>query len=201
MKKQIFTFVLCVSCLMACSQTYQENILNYRKKFISELLADPKKPISPADVRFIKYYEPDSNYRVTAIFEETPGMQPFMIPTHSGKQKPFVQCGLLKFTIHDTDITLHCYQMLNLTTGQPANEELFVPFNDLTNYVTTYAGGRYIDLTPKDFDGHKCFLDFNKCYNPYCAYGGAFSCPIPPEENRLHVAIMAGEKMFAKNME
>jgi hypothetical protein len=66
----------------------------------------------------------------------------------------------------------------------------------MTNYETTYGGGRYIDLSLKDIKEGKITLDFNKCYNPYCAYSDGFSCPIPPSENYLSTEIRAGEKVF-----
>ena len=72
---------------------------------------------------------------------------------------------------------------------------LFVPITDLTNGEETYGGGRYIDL--RGPLGKVVELDFNKAYNPYCAYGGKYSCPIPPIENHLGLRIEAGVKAFA----
>jgi uncharacterized protein (DUF1684 family) len=77
-------------------------------------------------------------------------------------------------------------------------DHLFIPFTDGTTYTETYGGGRYIDLSVNDIKNGKIELDFNKCYNPYCAYAGGFNCPIPPVENRLPVAIKAGEKLYGK---
>jgi len=191
-------FLALVVC--ANAQTYTDSINQYRQQYVRELVHDPKQPVKPADVRFLRFYKPDSTYRVVATYEETPGREPFLVPTHSGKEKPFQQCGVLTFTLHDTDLTLHVYRLLNMVNGKPLGDEYFVPFSDLTNYETTYAGGRYIDLRSTDFDGNKVVLDFNKCYNPYCAYGDGFSCPIPPRENFLHIEVRAGDRMFAKLM-
>ena len=77
-------------------------------------------------------------------------------------------------------------------------DHLFIPFNDLTNYEETYGGGRYIDLSLNDIKDGKVVLDFNKCHNPYCAYSDGYNCPIPPEANRLKVAVKAGEMNFGK---
>ena len=71
---------------------------------------------------------------------------------------------------------------------------LFLPFTDLTNGDTTYGGGRYIDMRIPE--KNTIILDFNQSYNPYCAYGGNYSCPIPPAENNLDIAITAGVKKF-----
>ncbi len=72
---------------------------------------------------------------------------------------------------------------------------LFVPFRDATSGVETYTAGRYIDLRENTSGFYD--LDFNRAYNPSCAYGQDFSCPIPPEENRLAVPIRAGERKYA----
>jgi uncharacterized protein (DUF1684 family) len=70
---------------------------------------------------------------------------------------------------------------------------LFVPFGDLTNGAETYKGGRYLDLdrTPTGLYD----LDFNRAYHPYCVYDPSYVCPVPPRENRLTVAIRAGERL------
>ncbi len=78
-------------------------------------------------------------------------------------------------------------------------DELFIPFTDLTSGESSYGGGRYIDINVNDIVGGSFELDFNKAYNPYCAYvTGKYNCPIPPKENNLSVAIQAGEKIFGK---
>lgn len=65
-----------------------------------------------------------------------------------------------------------------------------MPFTDLTSGEESYGGGRYLDLDGPL--GEEVELDLNRAYNPYCAYGGAYSCPIPPPENHLEVAVRAG---------
>ncbi|MFV9484298.1 DUF1684 domain-containing protein, partial [Christiangramia sp. ASW11-125] len=74
---------------------------------------------------------------------------------------------------------------------------LFLPFTDETNGISTYDGGRYLDFSiPEE---KRVTIDFNRAYNPYCAYSGRYSCPIPPKENHLETAIPAGVKKFTKN--
>jgi hypothetical protein len=82
-----------------------------------------------------------------------------------------------------------------MTTVEYA-EHLFLPFNDATNGTTTYGGGRYLDLEIPKEGSKKIRIDFNKAYNPYCAYNHTFSCPIPPSENNLPIAIPVGVKAF-----
>lgn len=196
----LLSALLLVSSISANAQQYNESILQFRKQYIKDLLDEPRKPILPTDTRYIEFYPPDEHYKFIADFNPSPGSKPFLIATHSGKQKPYKEYGTLTFLLHDSIEALHVYQNLDLVNGKNHNEELFIPFNDETNYTTTFAGGRYIDLTISDIQNNKVILDFNKCYNPYCAYGEGFSCPIPPSDNHLYIAIQAGEKMYSKHL-
>ncbi|HEX6333812.1 MAG TPA: DUF1684 domain-containing protein, partial [Flavisolibacter sp.] len=87
------------------------------------------------------------------------------------------------------------YQSQNLLNTEYRNH-LFLPFTDATTGKTTYEVGRYIDLQITDIREGWVTIDFNKAYNPYCAYTSGYNCPIPPAENRLPVAIEAGEKSY-----
>jgi hypothetical protein len=73
---------------------------------------------------------------------------------------------------------------------------LFIPFRDATSGSETYAAGRYLELTENTTGIYD--LDFNRAYNPYCAYREDYSCPLPPAENTLTVAIRAGEKTHGR---
>jgi len=192
-------FVLALSGRVG-AQDYKQTILEYRKQYIKDLMAEPRLGFKPGDERYFKFFEPDEHYCVWATFTPTPGKSPFKIATHSGKEQPFKEFGYLEFKIGDTPLVLHVYQSVDMMTGMPRNDDLFIPFCDYTNYETTYGGGRYIDLKIYDIKNGRILLDFNKCYNPYCAYGGVFSCPIPPDENRLNIEIRAGDKMYEKFM-
>jgi hypothetical protein len=84
------------------------------------------------------------------------------------------------------------YQNLGLLKNPEYEDYLFLPFNDYTNGNETYGGGRYLDVRiPK---GNTMVLDFNKAYNPYCAYTYGYSCPVPPRGNSLETEINAGIK-------
>jgi len=69
---------------------------------------------------------------------------------------------------------------------------VFVPFVDGTSGKETYPAGRYLDIPPTTTGLYE--IDFNKAYNPYCAYNATYECPYPPPSNRLKVEIRAGEK-------
>ena len=100
--------------------------------------------------------------------------------------------GIASFELNGNGYQLNIYQSHRLRETDEYKNYLFLPFNDLTNGDETYGGGRFIDLEIPDNDS--IIIDFNKAYNPYCAYNPKYSCPIPPEENDLDVHISAGIK-------
>jgi len=196
--KLVYTILLCTVPALLRAQSYADSMSAYRDNYIKELLAEPRHPINTTQVKDISFFPPDRSYAVWATFKRTAGATPFMIPTHSGKQKPFKEYGILTFTLGGAQHTLHAYQQVDMMNVNAEKDYLFIPFNDMTNYESTYGGGRYIDILLKEVSGDRVLLDFNKCYNPYCAYADGFSCPIPPSENRLPVEVRAGEKAFPR---
>ncbi len=108
----------------------------------------------------------------------------------ANKDRDYVKYGELHFTIKGEKCKLNVYQSLKLIQDEKYKNFLFLPFTDLTSNVTSYGGGRYIDLLIPA--GKKLTLDFNQAYNPYCAYAVGYSCPIPPKENFLELKVEAG---------
>jgi uncharacterized protein (DUF1684 family) len=100
--------------------------------------------------------------------------------------------------LEGSEYQLAIYKNLRTTRMPMFRDFLFLPFQDDTNGESTYGGGRYIDLKVGDIEDGKLTIDFNKAYNPYCAYGDGWNCPIPPVENILEVEIAAGEKNYKK---
>lgn len=67
-------------------------------------------------------------------------------------------------------------------------------WKDGTSGKTTYGGGRYLEFSTSDVKSQQLVVDFNKAFNPYCAYNPGYACPLPPAENTLEESITAGEK-------
>ena len=110
--------------------------------------------------------------------------------TSTGEARPFIPYGTFRFDAGGRGHTLTVFKPV----GEDATPgHLFLPFTDQSSGRTTYGGGRYLDLTE---DATGIFtLDFNLAYHPYCVYNPLYSCPVPPAENRLGVAITAGERL------
>src|SRR5690606_27284891 len=92
--------------------------------------------------------------------------------------------------------TLPVYENVSLFQNAIQSSYLFLPFLDNTSGESTYESGRYIDIRRQDFVHGKVTIDFNKAYNPYCAYSSGYRCPQPPKENFLDIAIEAGERKY-----
>ena len=132
----------------------------------------------------IPHFPVDLSWRVTATFE--PFIQPRMInvPNIIGTIEESPVPGLLKFQIGEQELTL--YPM-----GDP--DHLFLVFGDETSALETYGGGRFLGVEPAGEEG-KYIIDFNRAYNPPCAFTVFATCPLPPKENILPIRITAGEK-------
>ncbi len=129
-------------------------------------------------------------YRVVAKITRYEKEPFFEMPTSGPKTPEYRKYGLLQFEIAGKAYELTIFQNLSSMRSPIYRDYLFLPFTDLTNGENTYGGGRYIDIRiPK---GDTMIIDFNQAYNPYCAYTTGYSCPIPPEENYLDLAVEAG---------
>jgi len=193
--KYLFSALLLLPCFSSFAQTYADSIQQHRQHYKEEFITEERSPIHGNDTAYLRFFAPDETYRITGKFELTPQAEAFDMPTHSGKTKKFRQYGLVTFFVHDTECSLQVFQNLGLLKDPKYADHLFIPFTDGTTYTETYGGGRYLDLSIKDINNGKLVIDFNKCYNPYCAYAEGYNCPIPPVENRLPVGIRAGNAL------
>jgi hypothetical protein len=134
----------------------------------------------------VESYPLDSRWRVAAQFTAFEQPKRVRVPDVRGGFMDFTAVGELTFRLDDEDLRL-------TALGEPDSPEFFVMFKDPTNRSTTYSGYRM--LAPKVVaSGEWTVLDFNFAMNPPCAYSRYTTCPLPPPENRLPVAVEAGLK-------
>jgi hypothetical protein len=131
-------------------------------------------------------YEIDPAWRFEARFDPYDPPRLVEVPTITGDTLHEECSGALVFRHRGRD-----YRLDVLEEG----DELFVIFGDQTNGTETYGGGRYIYTARPGADGH-VVLDFNKAYNPPCVFTPYATCPFPPAQNRLRLAVTAGERAF-----
>jgi uncharacterized protein (DUF1684 family) len=133
----------------------------------------------------LRYFDEDPAYRFEVTLERDPERAVEPIETSDGSTNELVRAGRVRFRVGEEEATL---------VGYEQGDELFIPFRDRTSGSETYGAGRYVEAEP--LGAGRYLLDFNRAYNPYCAYNESWSCPLPPRENWLSVAIRAGELTF-----
>jgi len=180
------------------SRQYAKTIAKHRKEYQKDFLMNPRSPLKKADLKHQRFYAPDERYRVEAAVQVLEGETPFDMATYAGTTKPYIRYATLTFEIEGKPLQLSIYRSLQLVKMPQYQDYLFLPFKDETNDEVSYGGGRYMDFKTTDIQNGKLILDFNKAYNPYCAFSDGYQCPVPPSENHLEIAIEAGERMFAK---
>lgn len=183
----IFIAILIVSDLADNPSSYILKIKQEREQKNLQFKNDPESPIKKEDkVNFsgLKYFPPNEAYLVSATLIPETNPDTFLLMTSTGTDYQVTRAGKLSFTLQGQALELTAFLYL-----EPGKSEYFVPFRDLTSNVSTYGGGRYMDIPAVE----PLMIDFNEAYNPYCAYNETFVCPLPPKENKLNVEILAGE--------
>lgn len=138
------------------------------------------------------FYPVNLNFSVKAVLKRTPAEKIFEMKTTTERKPKYVKYGEITFKIKKKKYKLNVYQSMDLLNKPEYKDYLFLPFKDLTSGNETYGGGRFIDLDIPS--GNTLIIDFNKAFNPYCAYNHTYSCPVPPPENFLKIKIEAGVK-------
>jgi hypothetical protein len=201
--KKLFVFAYCVVSLFATAQEpsdYIAAITTYQEELNAEFRNPDESPLEPKDLKTftaLEFFPIDEKYRVTAKVILTKERKPFNMPTTIPRENIHWKYADLVFTLDGVEYTLEVYQGKDLMKTPGYEDYLFLPFLDDTNSEGSYGGGRYIDVRIPT--GDTLEIDFNKAYNPYCAYSARFSCPLVPRVNRLNTRIEAGVKDWGKH--
>ncbi|AZQ65306.1 DUF1684 domain-containing protein [Flammeovirga pectinis] len=175
------------------AQTYIEEIKSYQEELNTEYKDKDESPLSRKDRLKFKahtFFNIDETYKVEAEFERINDAIPFKMETSSTSKPTYEKYGKITFTLKGKEYQLYVYQSHRLRKMEQYKDYLFLPFTDKTNSKTTYGAGRYIEISIPE--GNTMIIDFNKAYNPYCAYAEGYACPIPPPENYLDTEVEAG---------
>jgi len=170
-------------------------LMQARRERDQAFKSNPGSPIPVRDrPRFkgLDYYPINPSLRFRVQLNRYPTPKRIRLVTNTGEIREGLRYGYFEFQVEGRDCTLQVYRLED--SDNPGRPYLFIPFRDATSGNETYGAGRYLDLQENTTGMYD--LDFNRAYNPFCAYGEGFSCPIPPEENRLAVSIRAGEKKY-----
>jgi hypothetical protein len=192
-------FVLLTTSIVSCSPStaerpWADQIAFDRAEKDRSFRERPESPLLPeqkGSFAGLSYFSIDESYRVPASLAVAPEDARAIVkmPTSTGQMRDMVRVGRLAFTLKEQALQLSAF----IEAGESRVDRLFLPFSDLTTGRETYAGGRYLDLTRSPSGVYD--LDFNRAYHPYCFYNATYDCPYPPPENRLPVAVRAGERL------
>jgi uncharacterized protein len=177
---------------MAKSSAWARELESERLAKDEFMARHPESPFIAGRVPFhpLRYFPPDAAFRVTARLSRVPVPQEAFLRTNRDGQAVMRYLGDLRFRAGGKALSLRLYH-----AGEGVGTSVFVPFRDLTSGRDSYGPGRYLTLEMNESDEYD--LDFNRAFNPYCAYTDDYECGFPPAENDLPVAIRAGEKAWA----
>jgi uncharacterized protein (DUF1684 family) len=176
----------------AIKTTTESRLTAFRRRKDEFFADDPHSPLTPDQKTVFERLEyfPENPALALELPLDTSGEgigERLRIGTTDGQAKEFERAGRIHFTADDQPVTLTVFREIG-------RGRYYVPFRDGTAGHECYAVGRYLD--PRARPDGTIVADFNYAYNPYCAYGDGWSCPIPPRENIVAVRIEAGEKEF-----
>jgi len=140
----------------------------------------------------LKWFPPNEAYRTAARFEPYAAAKTVKVPNILGDLETYTAPGVVSFTLNGQQHKLEAFE-----TGSGDRKRFFFVFRDLTSGKETYPSARflYADLPANG----QTILDFNKAYNPPCAFNPYTTCPLPTEQNRMRVRVEAGELDYHKS--
>lgn len=172
----------------ALPDDYAKTVLALRQAKDEALKTEKDSPIEDkTKFKGLHYFEVNPVYKVVATLDKLTSGQSIKIAMTGGETEEYEAFANLKFEIDGKKCALKVFKT--------PEGNLFLPFRDLTSNKETYGAGRYLDLKMEDIKNQSIEIDFNLSYQPYCAYNPSFTCPVPPAENFLNVALKVGEKM------
>jgi len=194
------TLILFVSCKDSRTddpemKKYIEELIKERKEKDYSLQFDINSPFNrDTTVTFkpLNYYEPNLDFIFKSKLFINEVQDTITILGTKGEKRPSILIGYLGLNYHDKVYKVNVYKSFSRT----GEEYYSIWFTDKTTGNTTYGVGRYLDFELNDNSDFVYTIDFNKAYNPYCAYSALFTCPIPREEDYIDLEIEAGEKNF-----
>lgn len=169
----------------------QNEVSNFRAEKNNFFRNHPQSPLHYRDQQQfsgLNYFPYDESFVYELDLQEYEQKEVVTMQTSDNQFRDYYQFGYFEFERDGDTHKLQVYQDLS----NP--DYYFLPFMDATTGKETYGAGRYLEI--EDLQNGKFRVDFNKAYNPFCAYNENYSCPIPPRDNEVVVAIAAGEKNF-----
>ncbi|WP_370090101.1 DUF1684 domain-containing protein [Ekhidna sp.] len=172
------------------NEAYTQEINDYWKERHNFFRTSQASPFVQKKVEYkeVEFFEPDADYKVNAKLNRFTKRETLTLGNSDGTTTTYLKFANVSFKINGQQCSLLILKALGF------GNQYLLAFGDATSGEITYGGGRYLDVVIGKSD--QVTLDFNKAYNPYCAYFDDFTCPLPPPDNLLEIAIEAGEKNY-----
>lgn len=194
----LFISIFFINCT-AQNSSYEKEIKEFQYELNTSYANTSTSPLTAEDLKTFKtldFFNINEKFKIKATLKLTPNEPIFEMQTTTDRTPLYRKYAIAYFSIDGKNFELSLYQNQEHLTSMEYGNLLFLPFNDASNGKTSYGGGRYIDVEIPEEGNSSIVIDFNKAYNPYCAYNHKYSCPIPPKENSLDISIDAGVKAF-----
>ena len=195
--------IVAMMVLVSCSSRGKKEIkgsTDFQRLMNAQFKDATTSPLTKKGLRKFKgldFFPVDNKYKVKAILVKTPNASTLKFPTTTDRIAVYKKYGEVLFTIDGKSYQLTIYK--DKYPSSKYENSLFLPFLDDTNGKTSYEGGRFIDVfTTDELEDGTIVIDFNKAYNPYCAYNTKYSCPLTPRENYIDIEIKAGVMAYRK---
>lgn len=190
--------IVCLSLfpIFLAAQSYKKSIRKFQKELNQSFGNPEKSPLMKdkiQDFEGLPFFSVNEKYRVTAKFEKLPPELLVSLKTSDKRLRDYERFAIATFELEGKQFQLTLFKSTAKVITPGYENSLFLPFTDQSNGKETYGGGRYMDIEIPL--GDTIVIDFNKAYNPYCAYSDRYSCPIPPQENDLQISILSGVKI------
>ncbi len=200
--KKIILLILVVILFQGCSkkpeitQDYIVKVMNGRAEKDAYMKNDPDSPFNrDSTVVFepLKYFDFSKDFVFYSKLYESENKETVTIYGTKGEERKVIRFGYVIIDYKDMEYKVNVYK----STSRSGAEYFSIWFTDQTTGKETYRVGRYLDFEYVNDKDHMYTIDFNLAYNPYCAYSSEYSCAIPSKEDRVDIAVTAGEKIFS----
>lgn len=181
---------LSVTLVAACRAPLPATEVSWRaerEQAVRRALPEEKREAF-AGLAFFPY---DPAYRFRAMLEPIAPPEPLTLTASDGSVRPAARVGRLRLRFPAGEAALTVFQLLDIRDSYP--NHYFLPFRDALAGKETYGAGRYLEVSP--LGAGVVEVDFNRAYNPDCAFGITARCPMTPEENTLPFAVPVGERL------
>jgi len=210
MKKLVLLSILSFLFLgiIGCQKSYTKEEKQYiaiiekeraeKDKWMEESEYSPFNYKKKIEFHPLKYYDVDPEFIFKTKLYEFPKKDSLTIFGTKGEARPTIRFGYIKIYYGGKYYKINVYQSKSRQTDASGNPITYysIWFTDRTTNNETYGVGRYLDFERVEDKNFIYIVDFNKAYNPYCAYSAEYSCAIPTKEDFIDLAIEAGEKKY-----